>query len=62
MNFWTQHERKFAILRMATGSCKIEKQVGESDPQPVDGCTWLISQMSLAAHGVHIHLHRSQII
>jgi len=36
MNFWTQHERKFAILREVTSKRKIERQVGESDPQPVD--------------------------
>ncbi len=35
MNFWIQHERKFAILRVVTSKRKIERQVGELDPQPV---------------------------
>ena len=36
MNFWIQHERKFATLRVVAARHKIERQVGESDPQPVD--------------------------
>ncbi len=36
MSFWTQHERKFAILRIAADRRRLERQVGESDPQPVD--------------------------